>query len=80
MQILETHDIIQQPSEIKINATKGTTSLYIEYKVACMYRCGMYCLSPVFITKVIAVYTVDSHFFLQTAQHDVLDVRSSLLQ
>ena len=53
MQILETHDIIQQPSEIKKNATKGTTSLYIEYKVACMYRCGMHCLSPVFMSKVI---------------------------
>ena len=58
MQILETHDIIQQPREIKrgekiINATIGTTSLYIEYKFACMYRCGMHCLSPVFMSKVI---------------------------
>ena len=25
----------------------------IEYKVACMYRCGMHCLSPVFMSKVI---------------------------
>ena len=52
----------------------------IEYKVACMYRCGMHCLSPVFMTEVMDVYTVDSQFFLQTARHDVLDVRSSLLQ
>ena len=28
----------------------------------------------------IDVYTVDSQFHLQTARHDILDVRSSLLQ
>ena len=50
---------------LKFSFPEGTTSLCIEYKVACMYRCGMQCLSSFFMTKLIIV---DNLKFSHTAQ------------
>ena len=50
----------------KLSFPEGTTSLHIEYKVACMCRCSMQCLLSVFINYFLDFinscrYTENSH-------------------
>ena len=64
----------------KLSFPEGTTSLHIEYKVACMCRCSMQCLLSVFINYFLDFInscrcTENSH-----TEETIYDQRSSLLR